>query len=131
MIGTSKFDYLFIRACIIFLHYVAPLSALYCVVVLFIRPSKYRIPWPLEVWAVAETLFYLLLYLPRYYVLQRAAIHPAGASREKRRQLFELCLATVGQPEQYLSKWFKNASSLEIRRDNLKDFYCWAFLNKG
>ena len=131
MIGTSKPEYLFIRACIVFLHYIAPLSALYCVSVLVLRPSKYRIPLVLELWAVAELLFYLFVYLPRYYVLQRAAVHPAAAPRDNRRQLFELCHQTVEHPEQYLSKWFKNAPLSEIKRENLKEFYCWAFLNKG
>lgn len=131
MIGTSNLEYLFIRACIVFLHFIAPLSALYCVAILVSRPSKHRVPLVLEIWAVAETLFYLLVYLPRYYVLQRTAMHPASTSREKRRQLFQMCQHTVDNAELYLTKWFKNAPLSEIKRDNLKDFYSWAFLNKG
>ena len=131
MIGTSKPAYLFIRACILLLHYVAPLSALYCLAILTIRPSSYRIPLVIEIWALAETLFYLLVYLPRYYVLQRAAVHPPDTPREKRRQLFESCHRTIDNPELYLSKWFKLAPLSEIKRDNLKDFYTWAFFNKG
>ena len=33
--------------------------------------------------------------------------------------------------DQYLSKWFQGASLNEIRRENVKDFFCWSLLNKG
>ena len=131
MIGTSLWDYIFIRLCIVFLHYVAPLSALYCVAVLIIRPTSFRIPLIFEVWAVAETLFLLLVYFPRRYVLQRVAVHPQIPPRDERRRLFDLCHGTVADPEVYLSKWFKGAPPSQIKRDNVKEFFCWAFMNKG
>lgn len=130
MIGTSLWDYIFIRACILFLHFIAPLSALYCVMLLIAQPASYRIPWPLEVWAVAETSFFVLIYLPRFYLLQQAAYHPPTRSREKRRELFELCHKSIGDPERYLAKWFTGAPKSEIRRENVKEFFCWAFLDK-
>lgn len=130
MIGTSLLDYIFIRACILFLHFIAPLSALYCVVVLIARPARYRIPRPLEVWAVAETLFFVFIYLPRFYILQHAAQHPPTRSREERRELFELCHESIEDPERYLAKWFTGAPKSEIRRENVKEFFCWAFLDK-
>ena len=99
MIGTSKLDYLFIRACIVLLQCIAPLSAVYCVATLVLRSSVYRIPWPLEIWAVAETLFYLLVYLPNSFLLQRAAVHPPGTTRQDRRQLFEKCHRTIDNAE--------------------------------
>lgn len=37
----------------------------------------------------------------------------------------------MSEPEQYLSKWFKGAPSSEIRRENIKQFFCWSFLNKS
>ncbi|KAI9875495.1 MAG: hypothetical protein M1830_008414 [Pleopsidium flavum] len=131
MIGTSLWDYVFIRSCIFFLHSIAPLSILYSVVILFIRPKSYRIPWYLEAWILAETAFFTFVYLPRNYYLQHAATHPTTFSRNGRRQLFKLCHDTVPDPEQYLSKWFKKAPRSEIKRDNVKEFFCWAFLNKG
>ena len=131
MIGNSAWDYIFIRSCIFFLHSIAPLSILYCAVVLAIRPATYRIPLFLEAWLIAETLFYILVYLPRNYALQHAATHPSPASREQRRELFELCHESVSDPERYLSMWFKGAATYEIRRDNVKEFFCWAFLNKA
>lgn len=131
MIGTSAWDYIFIRSCIFFLHSIAPLSILYCAIVLFIRPATYRIPVFLEFWLVAEAVFYFLVYLPRTFSLQHAATHPPPPSRGKRGEIFELCHESVSDPERYLSMWFKGAAISEIRRDNVKEFFCWAFLNKA
>lgn len=130
MIGTSLCDHVFIRCCIFFLHFVAPISALYCVLALVLRPLSYRIPVALEIWAVAETFFFLLIYLPRSYAVQQFVTHPPIRSREKRRELFQLCHESIVDPERYLSKWFKDSPIAEIRRENVKDFFCWAFLNK-
>lgn len=120
MIGTSTPEYLFIQACIYFLHYVAPLSALYCLVILALHPSVYRIPVWLEVWAVAEAGFLLLLYIPRKFLLQRAAFHPEPLPREKRRELSTLCFDTVEDPKNYLKLWFRGASLSDIKRENIK-----------
>ena len=120
MINHSPASYAFIRACILFLHYIAPLSAVYCVIVLILRPSTYRIPLVLEIWAIAETAFFALIYVPRNIVLQRAATHPGLVPREQRRALFKLCLDTVEHPEKYLSGWMRGAPTSEIRRENVK-----------
>ena len=120
MINDSPASYAFIRACIFFLHYIAPLSAVYCVIVLLLRPSTYRIPPVLEIWAVAETAFFALIYVPRTIVLQRAAAHPELFPREQRRRLFKLCLDTANDPEKYLSGWMRGAPASEIKRENVK-----------
>lgn len=130
MIGTSLWDFVFIRSCILFLHFIAPMSAVYCLTVLLVRLSTYRVHWVLEFWVVAETLFFILIYLPRSYILQHAAAHPSTRSRENRRKLFQLCHESVVDPEHYLSKWFKGAPRSQIRRENVKEFFCWAFLDK-
>lgn len=132
MIGTSWWEYLFIRSCIIFLHHVVPQISVNYTLFLIFAPelSSYRIPVILEVWAFAETLF-VLLYLPRYHILQRKATHPSLPSQRERQELFQKCHETVQDPEHYLSKWFKDAPSSEIRRENVKEFFCWAFLNKS
>ena len=131
MIGTSFKEYAFIQACIFILHYIAPLSILCCVLTLIFRQSIYRIPFPLELVALAETSFYFCVYLPRRYVLQHKAIHPTTLSRVQRRELFDRCHNTVPGVEQYLRKWFKQAPLSEIKRENVKEFFCWAFLNRG
>ena len=130
MIGDSLPEYIFIRLCIHFLHHIAPLSILYCVISLFLKPDVYRLPWLLEMCTLAEALFYIIVYLPRRHILQRAAVHPSTSSRDIRQELFQLCYETVPDPQQYLSKWFKHAPLSQIKRENVKEFFCWAFLNR-
>ncbi len=130
MIGNSLLEYIFIRLCILFLHHIAPLSILYCFVFLFLKPGAYRIPWLLEICSLVETLFYVIVYIPRRHILQRAAVHPSTSSRDIRRELFQLCYETVPDPQQYVSKWFRHAPLSQIKRENVKEFFCWAFLNK-
>ena len=120
MINNSPASYAFIRACIIFLHSIAPLSAVYCVIVLALRPSAYRIPIVLEIWAIAEAAFFAFVYVPRRIVLQRAATHPELLPREQRGKLFKLCLDTVEDPEKYLAGWMRGAPASEIKRENVK-----------
>ena len=131
MIGTSFREYLFIRLCIFFLHWLAPFSLIYCALALIIRPTKYRLPLVLEIWLGGEALFYLLVYLPRNAVLQRPANHPTALSRDERKDLFNWCHETIPDPEGYIRKWFLNAPLSEIKRDNAKEFFAWAFLNKS
>ena len=102
MINNSAASYAFIRACIIFLHHIAPLSAVHCVIFLLLRPTSYRVPVVLEIWSIAETAFFALIYVPRTILLQRAASHPKPLPREQRKKLFNLCLSTVEDPEKYL-----------------------------
>jgi hypothetical protein len=82
-------------------------------------------------YVVIEMSFYLLVYLPRTFYLQTAAKHPERMSREHRRALFERCIEQIPNPEQYLNKWFHDASPSEIKKENVKDFLRWAFLNSG
>ena len=129
MIGTSTFDYCFIQTCIYTLHGIAPLCAVYCILIFFLQPLPFRLPWLLEVWAFAEVLF-LLLYQARAVVLQRDAIHPPILPAAERKQLFRLCHDTIQDCERYLRMWFMDASPAEIRRGNVKELYRWAILNK-
>jgi hypothetical protein len=133
MIGKSVWNYIFIRTCIIFLHWIAPSCILYCIIIPPLHPfglTSIRVPRILEVWAAGEAVFYFLVYLPRRYYLQDAAIHPKPAGREQRRELFQRCCGSVPDPERYLSGWFLGAPASEIKRENIKDFFCWGFLNK-
>ncbi|KAI4283475.1 MAG: hypothetical protein L6R38_002117 [Xanthoria sp. 2 TBL-2021] len=130
MIGTAWWQFIFIRSCIVLLQYFVPLSALFCVVLLFFQPLRHRIPGLVVAWAVAETLFFLLVFLPRYFILQRDALHPPALPRDERQRLFRLCFETVPDPELYLTGWFRGAPRSEIRRENVKEFLCWSFLNK-
>lgn len=123
MINHSPANYAFIRACICFLHYIAPLSAVYCVLTLLLPPSSFRVPQVLQVWAIAETAFFAIIYLPRTISLQRAASHPKLLPREQRRKLFQLCLDTVEDAESYLAGWMRGALLSEVKRENVKGEY--------
>jgi hypothetical protein len=128
MIGTSTLEYAFIRTCITGLRTITPLSILYCVSLLFLPR---RPPLIIGAWPMAETAFYFLVFLPRRWILQRPAVHPYPIPQLERKELFNRCIEHIPDPEQYLVKWFKDAPLLEIKRENVKEFYRWAFLNTG
>jgi hypothetical protein len=134
MIGTSVAEYIFIRGCILFLHNIAPTSLLYCALLFYPLPTTFsvcRLPLLVEAWLVAEATFFTVFFLPYKYHLQKPAIHPELPSREERAKLFERCNATVNDPEKYLSQWFLGAHEKHIKRENVKEFIRWAFLNTG
>jgi hypothetical protein len=134
MIGTSLLSYVLIRACIICLQSVAPLSILYCLI--WYLSSTLRLlaplsaPLPFKVWAIAETVFYVLVNVIYREKLQCEALHPPAPPRKERKELFELCNNNIRDPEAYLNKWFLGAPACEIKRDNLKEFFLWAFFNR-
>ena len=130
MIGTSRQEDIFIRLCIFFLHWLAPFSICYCALVLIDRSIPYRLPLLVERWLTAEALFYTLGYLPRNFYLQRPTYHPPLSHRQDREELFSRCHETIPDPKDYIRKWFLNAPLSQIKRDNVKEFFAWAFLNK-
>ncbi|KAF2710780.1 hypothetical protein K504DRAFT_375519 [Pleomassaria siparia CBS 279.74] len=131
MIGTSLGAYIFIRSCIFFLHWIAPLSILCSISSLFTTSPFYhtRLGRALQIWAAIETAFYLFIYHPRKIYLQRPATHPELVTRDQRRILFQRCHDNIPNPEQYLAKWLMHAPISEIKRENVKEFLRWAFLN--
>lgn len=134
MIGTSRAEYWFIRTCIIGLHYIAPLCILYCILLVSLyglKATTYRFPVLVETVAVAETAFYLLVYVPYRYYLQRDAVHPPAPTRAERKELFKLCNKNITDAESYLQKWFMGADIREIKKENVKEFFLWAFFNRG
>ncbi|CEI67841.1 unnamed protein product [Fusarium venenatum] len=130
MAGTLSWDYVFIRASIFFLHLIAPLSVTYSLVSMLVR-LPFQLPRVLQAWLALEALFYLAVYLPLKEYRQKATKHPAPPCRDDRRKLFLKCHKNIPDPAQYLGKWFRNAPACEIKRDNIKDFFRWAFLNTG
>ena len=130
MIGTSISEYVFIRVCIAGLRVITPLSILYCICLPVIS-RRSRLPLWIGVWPIAETVFFLLFYLPRRWILQRPAMYPQTFPQPMRKALFNRCAEHVPNPEHYLTKWFKDAPLSEIRRENLKEFYRWSLLNTG
>ena len=123
-------DYVFIRTNIFLLHLIAPLSVVYSLVNSLVH-LPFQLPRALKVWFALEAVFYLAIYLPRKEYLQRAAIHPDPPCRDDRRDLFWRCHSNIPDPDQYLRKWFRDAPAAEIKRENVKEFFRWAFLNTG
>ena|SRR5712675_2035184 len=72
MIGTTRPEYVFIRISIFALRLIAPLSILY----LAVSYNAKTFLWSpfLGVYALIEAVFYLLVYLPRSYYLQRVRL---------------------------------------------------------
>jgi len=136
MIGTSTIEYIILRACILFLHNIAPTSLLYSALFLvsFLldqNPHAYRLPFPIEVWLLSEAAFYTVVFLPYESYLQRAAIHPEPLSQEERANLFARCNINVSDPEKYIRQWLLGANVNDIKRENVKEFIRWAFWNAG
>jgi hypothetical protein len=88
-----------------------------------------RLPTCFEYWAFAETVFYFLTYLYRRYHLQRPALHPHPPSKEERRKLFDRCQDSTQDHGRYISKWFLDVPLAAIKRENIKEWFRWAFLN--
>ncbi|KAF2185779.1 hypothetical protein K469DRAFT_726555 [Zopfia rhizophila CBS 207.26] len=129
MIGNSGPEQIFIHTCITLLQCIAPLSVGYSVVLILYPPNSFRLPYFLENCAIAETLFYFLFYLYRIYYIQRPAVHPPLPSAGKRRELVKRCFENIPDHEKYISKWFRDAPLHDVKRDNIKDFFRWAFFN--
>ncbi len=137
MINNTPLWYIFIRTCVIFLHYLTPTCILYAGISVALRGlSVLRNPplpiLAIEVLAIAETLFYICFFLPyrRYFQNDGGAQHPATLSRSERKALFEKCNAQIRDCDSYLSKWLLGADPKEIKRGNLEEFILWAFLNR-
>jgi hypothetical protein len=128
MIGNSTAEYVWVVTWAGILHSIGPVSVVYCLLATFLH--RYRQPPRyLQYWAVAETIFYFLTYIYRRHHLQRPALHPPPISEEERKKLFDLCLNSTQDYEQYISKWFLDVPVSAIKRENVKEFYRWAFLN--
>ncbi|KAI4136383.1 MAG: hypothetical protein LQ341_005637 [Variospora aurantia] len=129
MIGESTAAYLFIRGFVTLLRTIAPLSIVYC----FLRPVvpyHLHIPRLLETIAVAESLFYFLIFLPWRYLVQRPVVHPAALSPSVRRELFRKCLDTVPDIRNFLRLGSEEPQP-DVRRENVKEWFCWAFMNRA
>jgi hypothetical protein len=70
-----------------------------------------------------------VFYLYRTYYLQRPAVHPPLPPIEQRRELAERCFRNIPDYEKYISKWFLGVPLDDIKRENVKYFFRWAFLS--
>ena len=129
MIGQSRLAWVGIQVGIAFFRSITPLSILY----LASRAIwLHNVPKPcvaLDIYAAAESAFYLLVYLPRRYSLHRPTVHPPILSRPERRRLFERCVATTPGAERFALLW-SPAKCSEIKRENVKDWLAWALFSR-
>ncbi len=130
MIGNSRAEYIWVVTWVVILHSIGPISAVYCLSAPFL-PRNLQLPWYFSYWAFAEAAFYTLTWFYQRYHLERAALHPLLTSREERSKLFDLCLETTQDHAQYLSSWFLGEQVSGIKRENVKEFFQWAFLSTG
>jgi hypothetical protein len=96
-----------------------------------LSPKTNRLLLIFGVVAYAETLFYLLVYVPRRIYLQREAVHPAPLTREQRKELFMQCNKNILDRETYIRKWFMGAPIEDIKRADVEEFFLWAFFNRA
>ncbi|KAL9608539.1 MAG: hypothetical protein Q9167_006632 [Letrouitia subvulpina] len=130
MIGQSRSAYVFIRTFIFFLRSIAPFSIVYWSLRVTILPEDRHLSFWLEFVAAAEALFYFLVFLPKRYFFQKPAVHPAVLAPLERRELFRKCLDTIPDTKEFVRLGSREPSD-EVRRDNVKEWLCWAFLNKA
>ncbi|KAK5436177.1 hypothetical protein LTR34_001806 [Exophiala xenobiotica] len=128
MLGTSRLEYLWVVTWAVILHSIGPVSLLYCVVATLI-PKYLRLPKYLEYWALIETLFYFLTLGYLKYYLQSPAIHPPLLEKEERIRLFRRCFENSQDLDKLLSRWFLGTPVVDIKRENMKEWLRWAFLN--
>ncbi|KAI0784914.1 hypothetical protein C8Q75DRAFT_776751 [Abortiporus biennis] len=126
MIGNSLPEYIFIRASIYGLRLVAPFSILYLIASFYYREWLFS-HW-LGIYCLIEAAFYILVYLPRTVLLQKAALHPPLWSREERQALFAKCLTRMKDTD-FSTGWFYSKHPSAIRRDNVVEWILWAFFS--
>ncbi|KUJ11645.1 uncharacterized protein LY89DRAFT_710126 [Mollisia scopiformis] len=131
MLPSSRGTLIFSRVFAWFFQSIAPLSIAYCLLVLFILSPSQRLPIALEVWLLAEALFFLLVYLPMSHFIHDPAMKVVGIDRWQRRELFKKCITTITDPKRYISLWHHGAKIEDIGRENVKEWICWAFLDKS
>lgn len=126
MIGNSSQQYAFIRACILLLQSIGPLSVLWTTGRLLGYFPRVLV---LDAIAVVETCFYLLVYLPIKAFYQGPAQHPPIDSSQERDALIRRVLDTIPDLDKFLSEWFYGANIDDIKEDNVKEYLAWAFFN--
>jgi hypothetical protein len=146
MIGNSWPEYVLIRISLLALRLIAPLSIIY--LALSFHASAFLWSPFLGVYAIVEAAFYLFVYLPRSFYLQRVscppscyfshanplfatlyqdAIHPPRMSRAEREALFHNCANTM--TSESITGWFLRSPGQQIWRDNVEDWLLWALFS--
>ncbi|EFX01894.1 alpha beta hydrolase fold family [Grosmannia clavigera kw1407] len=127
MIPNTLPYYVFIRISLWAVLSITPASAAYCLARALGYGATLLLPWPLQVFALCEVLFYVGVSLPRQWMLNRSSPTVVQRSRQEREALFDKSLASTPDLDTFLSVWFRGAPPDSICRDDYKDFLAWAF----
>ncbi|KAL3466527.1 hypothetical protein BJX64DRAFT_250229 [Aspergillus heterothallicus] len=123
--GALVFTHIFV----LWFRCVTPLSALYCVAWILDYPPKHWASTVLGIYALTETSFYFLIFLPRRRLLQKDVVHP-NTDRKSRQELVRRSVETIPDAERFISLWNRGTHPSRIHRENFKDWLCWAYFNK-
>jgi len=131
MIGHSVAEYILIRTLIFLVRAVAPLSTAFTLVLPYLIYRFGHPVWLLFVgiWALAETIFLFLVFLPLKWRLLRDE-HAGAPLTQERRELFNKCMTTLPHPETFLRRWFLDSPAEDIKKENVNEFFAWALFNK-
>lgn len=129
MINHTPLEYGFIRACILLLQAIAPLSIAYTACDLLLFSTSWHLPLVFRIWLAAESMFCLAFQGPYFLYLQRDAVHPPMRSKADREELFRRSMteSSSADLEYYICRWFKGADPQDIGRDGVKSWLAWAF----
>lgn len=134
MLKDSWHARLFIRSSIWMFRSIAPLTISYCCLRI-LRPSSitWSSPWLylIDAYAALETVFYLMLYLPRKYYLNRPANpYTPLSSPQQREEAFSKVWESTYDARAYISNWFYGAPVESLGREDMKDFISWSLWNE-
>lgn len=130
MIGTSIWELVFIRACIFVIQHSIPLAG--CIAFILLATQGPSIAfWVFGCLFGLDLLYCICLYLPFKARLSGLAKHPQLHSRSERDALFRQCCENIPDPERYLRLWFLDADPADIKRENVRDLFLWAFFDRG
>ncbi|KAJ5166215.1 uncharacterized protein N7482_004996 [Penicillium canariense] len=115
---------------VLWIRSITPLSVFYCVAWILNYLPKHWAAKLLGLYALAETCFYFLVFLPRNRALQQDAIHP-DTDRESRQELVRKCIENIPNPERFISLWNRGTPPSQVHRENFKEWLCWAYFNKS
>ena len=130
MISDSHVAYVWVTFWVCVLHSIGPLCTFCCLSNAFF-PFFAILPYFIKYWAFAEAGFYVGSLIYQEVHLQRPAIHPARPTEEARRKLFERCQDSTHDYKSYIEKWFMGSPLASIGRENIKEFFRWAFFDSA
>ncbi|KAK0334474.1 hypothetical protein LTS02_013289 [Friedmanniomyces endolithicus] len=134
MVPDGAIWIILMRVGVLLFRSITPLCMIHCILyVAGLAPifTIWGITIRFELITFPETLFYLLVYLPRRYTLQQ--LEPTGTnfSDEERRDLFDTCWNSVPDMEHFIRTWFRGAEIDDVRRGDLKEWLAWGFWNES